>query len=188
MKRWILAGLAGAALTVAAILSIFLYPASDGGAPPLSGSLGEFELTGKPAPDIAFSTADGRTVRLADMARKVVLINLWATWCAPCVREMPTLDRLQADLGGEDFEVVALSSDRTGDAAVAPFYEANGLNHLATYLDPNGEATRALGVRGLPTTVLIDRGGREVGRLEGVAEWDSAEAKALVRHYVEKHP
>jgi thiol-disulfide isomerase/thioredoxin len=123
---------------------------------------------------------------LSDFAGRVVLLNLWATWCAPCVREMPTLDRLQAELGGPDFEVVALSSDRAGAAAVEPFFRTHGLSRLGVYLDPQGEATRALGTRGLPTTVLIDREGREVGRLEGVAEWDSPEAKALIRAYIDR--
>ena len=181
-KSWLLLA---AALIAVAIVAIFLRPASkrDAG-PTLSGPMGEFKPTGRPAPDIAFTAGDGSALALKDFAGKVVLLNLWATWCAPCVREMPTLDRLQAELGGPRFEVIALSSDRAGAPVVEPFYREHGLRHLRVYLDPSGEATRALGVRGLPTTLLIDAQGREIGRLEGTAEWDSGAAKALVRHHL----
>ena len=178
--------LLGAALIAVAIVAIFLRPASKRGAgPTLSGPMGEFKPTGRPAPKISFAAGDGGTLGLEHFAGKVVLLNLWATWCVPCVREMPTLDRLQAELGGPQFEVLALSSDRAGATVVEPFYREHGLRHLRVYLDPAGEATRALAVRGLPTTVLIDPRGNEIGRLEGTAEWDSAEAKALVRHHFE---
>lgn len=181
-KYWLLAP---AALLALGIVVIFLRPASKPGddAPPLTGSVGAFQKTGKPVAEISFKTGEGKTVALADMRGKVVLLNLWATWCGPCVREMPTLDRLQAELGGPAFEVVALSSDHGGAKAVEPFLRDNKLNNLGVYLDPTSQATRALEPRGLPTTLLIDKDGREVGRLEGAAEWDSAEAKALIRHY-----
>ena len=185
MRRWFLIGLAAAALLLAAIVVKIERPASEPAAsPPLAGSVAGFKPTGRPAPDIAFVTAEGKPATLKDFAGRVVLLNLWATWCAPCVREMPSLDRLQAELGGADFEVVALSSDRSGKAAVEPFFRSHGLSELAIYLDPKSEATRALGARGLPTTLLIDRRGREAGRLEGAAEWDSPEAKALIRSYL----
>ena len=187
MKKYLL--LSTAALLAVAIVVIFVRPASKpDDAPPLVGAMSEFTLTGRPAADMAFATGDGKAVTLKDFAGKVVLLNLWATWCAPCVREMPTLDRLQASLGGPSFEVVALSSDRAGATAVAPFYEHHQLRALRIYVDPKGEATRAVAARGLPTTVLVDKTGHEVGRLEGVAEWDSPEALALMRHYIDRQP
>lgn len=134
-----------------------------------------------PAPQTPFADGDGRTVTLADFKGRVVLLNLWATWCAPCVKEMPSLDRLQAALGGEDFAVVALSFDRKGAEVVRPFYATAGLTHLAVHLDPKNAMLKALEVRGLPISLLIDRTGAIVGRLEGPAEWDSPEALALIR-------
>ena len=137
-----------------------------------------------PRTDVEFTDIDGRLVTLGDRRGKVVLLNLWATWCPPCVREMPALDRLQAKLGGPDFEVVVLSEDRAGAPLVIAFYDRLGLTFLGKYLDPNSRAMRALKVLGLPTTILIDRDGNEVGRVIGPAEWDSDAAVALIRHYV----
>ncbi|MFN3233502.1 MAG: TlpA family protein disulfide reductase [Alphaproteobacteria bacterium] len=132
------------------------------------------------APDVTFENDVGSTLRLADFEGRVILLNLWATWCGPCVHEMPSLDRLQAQRGGKDFIVIALSSDRGEARAVDPFFEETGLTELQKFYDPMNEMGRALGVRGLPTTLLIDAQGREVGRLEGPAEWDSEEALALI--------
>lgn len=115
---------------------------------------------------------------------RVVVLNLWATWCAPCVKEMPALDRLQKKLGGKDFEVVALSLDRGGAVQVRPFFEERGIGALSVYLDPKSTAMMALKPRGLPTTYLIGRDGRILGTMIGEAEWDGAEAEALIRHYL----
>ncbi len=136
------------------------------------------------APDISFSDAAGNPVALANFRGRVVLLNLWATWCAPCVHELPSLDRLEALRGGAGFQVVALSLDRGGAAAVTPFFESHGIGHLPVYLDARGGALRAFRARGLPTTVLIDRDGREVGRFEGAAEWDSPPALAMIDAYL----
>jgi len=126
----------------------------------------------KPIAAIRFEDADGQSRSLTDFRGKVVLLNIWATWCVPCRKEMPTLDRLQAKLGGAGFEVVALSIDRRMDA-VRKFFAEVGIQKLAIYLDSSAKATRELGAVGLPTTLLLDREGREVGRLIGPAEWDS---------------
>lgn len=140
----------------------------------------------RPLPAVDFIDGDGRAMTLADFHGKVVLLNVWATWCVPCREEMPTLDRLQAELGGPDFEVMALSIDRTGVDAVREFYDEIGVEHLATYVDSSGKASRELGTVGLPTTLLLDREGRELGRLVGPAEWDSPEVVAFIRGHLEQ--
>jgi thiol-disulfide isomerase/thioredoxin len=134
----------------------------------------------KPAPQLTFD-ADGKEVALADFRGEVVVLNLWATWCAPCRREMPSLDRLQAKYGGDGLEVIALSLDRGDIAKVRGFFDELGISHLAVYHDPKGRAGRELGAPGLPTTVVIDRAGQEIGRLLGPAEWDSADALAVIQ-------
>jgi thiol-disulfide isomerase/thioredoxin len=140
----------------------------------------------QPVPEIQFENGQGTTLSLADFRGKVVLLNIWATWCAPCRREMPTLDRLQAELGGPEFEVVALSIDRTGLPAVREFYQEIGLETLPIYLDPSGRSQRELRVLGIPTTLLLDQEGNEIGRLAGPAEWDSPEMVRFIRSYVEQ--
>ena len=140
-----------------------------------------FAPTGpKQVPELTFFDADGTEVTLTDFQGEVVVLNLWATWCAPCRREMPSLDRLQARFGGNGLEVIALSLDRGDIAKVREFYDELGIANLATYHDPQGRAGRDLGAPGLPTTILIDRSGQEVGRLLGPAEWDSDEAFAVI--------
>jgi thiol-disulfide isomerase/thioredoxin len=140
----------------------------------------------RPLPDIHFENGQGEAMSLADLRGKVVLLNIWANWCAPCRREMPTLERLQAELGGPDFEVVALSIDRNGLSVVKEFYEELGLRELGMYVDTSGKAPRELSALGVPTTLLIDREGNELGRLAGPAEWDSPEMVAFIRGYIEQ--
>jgi thiol-disulfide isomerase/thioredoxin len=140
----------------------------------------------RPLPVIQFENGQGEAMSLADFRGKVVLLNIWATWCAPCRREMPTLERLQAELGGPDFEVVALSIDRKGLSVVKEFYEELGLRELGMYVDTSGKAPRELSALGVPTTLLIDRDGNEIGRLAGPAEWDSAEMVVFIRGYIEQ--
>ncbi|MGH6661973.1 MAG: TlpA family protein disulfide reductase [Rhodospirillales bacterium] len=139
-----------------------------------------------PVPELAFQRGDGSPVTLKEFRGRVVLLNIWATWCVPCRREMPTLDRLQAKLGGAGFEVVALSIDRAGVEVVKKFYEEIGIKNLALYIDTTGKATRALKVVGLPTTLLIDAAGREVGRLVGPSEWDAPEMVSFLRKHVKE--
>jgi thiol-disulfide isomerase/thioredoxin len=137
-----------------------------------------------PVPEISFEDGDGQPSTLADFRGKIVLLNIWATWCAPCRKEMPTLDRLQAELGGPDFEVVALSMDRKGPDAVRKFFAEIGIQHLALNIDRTSQAMFTLGAYGLPLTLLIDREGREVGRLIGPAEWDSPEMVTFIRSHL----
>jgi thiol-disulfide isomerase/thioredoxin len=130
---------------------------------------------------IQFEDSQEHSRSLADFRGKVVLLNIWATWCVPCRKEMPALDRLQSTLGDEDFIVVPLSIDRGGMDVVRKFYAEVGIKKLGMYRDKSGNATRKLGAVGIPTTLLIDREGREIGRLVGPAEWDSPEMVEFVR-------
>ncbi len=134
-----------------------------------------------PAPEAVFTDPDGGEITLARFGGKLVVLNFWATWCAPCRREMPSLDRLQGLLGGDRLEVVALSIDRGGAERVDPFFEEHGIGRLKRYLDPRNAVGGAMNVRILPTTVLVDAEGREIGRLEGPAEWDAPEILAFLR-------
>lgn len=136
-------------------------------------------------PEIQFQDGSGRARTLAEFRGKVVLLNLWATWCAPCREEMPSLDRLQTRLGGPDFEVVALSIDQQGVPAVRKFYDELGIKALQLYNDPSAQAGFKLATRGLPTTLIIDRTGREVGRRVGPAEWDAPKMVEELRGMVE---
>jgi thiol-disulfide isomerase/thioredoxin len=149
----------------------------------------EFEFARRPSPQqvpaLAFVDAEGSAKTLADFKGRVVLLNIWATWCVPCRAEMPALDRLQARLGGPDFQVVALSIDRRGLDAVKPFYTELGLGSLGIYLDRSGAAAHALDTVGVPTTLLIDRDGRELGRKLGPAQWDEPEAVGLIRRAIQ---
>jgi thiol-disulfide isomerase/thioredoxin len=134
--------------------------------------------------DFKFVDGEWEPASLADFQGKTVLLNIWATWCGPCREEMPTLDRLQASMGGPDFEVIALSIDEGGIPVVNDFYQELGLKALRVFVDPSGMAPGALNVLGLPTTLLIDREGREVGRYMGPAEWDSPEMISVIRREV----
>ena len=166
-----------AALAVAAFITLSA-PLAAAQEPPPNFILHE---SSRSLPNIAFRDGDEGEVSLADFSGKIVLLNIWATWCSPCRREMPTLDRLQVELGGPAFEVVALSIDRKGASAVRSFYTEVGIRNLAIYIDSGGKSARALGMIGLPTTLLIDQDRREIGRLIGPAEWDTPEMVAFLR-------
>lgn len=128
-----------------------------------------------------FVDGEGRARSLADFRGEPVVLNLWATWCAPCVREMPQLDRLNARLAHDGIRVLALSEDRGGAALVKKFYDVNRIQNLDVLIDAGGKLLRELNVRGLPTTLLIDADGREVGRALGAAEWDSDAMVAFLK-------
>lgn len=138
----------------------------------------------KPIASIAFEDDQGRPRSLAEFRGKIVLLNIWATWCGPCRREMPSLDRLQGLLGGADFEVVALSIDRAGLDSVRKFYTDVGIRNLAIYIDSSGKAARELATIGVPATLLIARDGRELGRLVGPAEWDEHDIVQFLKRII----
>jgi len=133
-----------------------------------------------PVPELTFLDAEGNERSLQDFQGRVVVLNLWATWCAPCRKEMPSLDRLQASIGGDDLEVVALAVDRGDLTKVLTFYDEVNLEHLAVYHDSSAKAGRTLRAPGLPTTLIIDREGKEVGRVLGDAEWDGDDVITLL--------
>lgn len=138
----------------------------------------------RPVANVEFEDGQGRKRTLADFRGKLVLLNLWATWCPSCRAEMPTLDRLQSRFGGADLEVVALSIDRGGQAVVKSFYDEINVQRLAIYVDATAAAGSKLGIIGLPTTLLLDRTGSEIGRVTGPAEWDSPEVIDTIRPYL----
>jgi thiol-disulfide isomerase/thioredoxin len=131
-------------------------------------------------PEVKFLDASAKERTLADWRGKVVLLNLWATWCLPCRKEMPALDRLQRELGSDQFQVVAVSVDRTGLDGARKFLADTGAEALALYADPTARMGSTLRAAGLPATLLLDRQGREIGRLLGPAEWDGEDAKRLI--------
>jgi len=137
-----------------------------------------------PVPDLGFTTRRGEPKRLADFAGWPVLVNLWATWCGPCIEEMPSLGRLQAQLGG-DLAILAISEDRSGAAAVEPFLARVPVGDLAVYLDATDAAIKAFGVQGLPTTLLIGRDGKVAFKLDGAADWDSPAMVARLRAFID---
>lgn len=139
-------------------------------------------------PELRFVDGTGRPRALAEFRGKAVLLNLWATWCVPCRKEMPALDRLQAHLGGPGFEVVALSIDKKGLPVVQAFYAELGLKALAIYVDDSGSAVRAVGALGIPTTLLIDAQAREIGRAVGAKEWDTAAVVAEIEQRIGRAP
>jgi thiol-disulfide isomerase/thioredoxin len=129
----------------------------------------------------SFANEKGETIDLSKWKGRVVLLNLWATWCAPCRKEMPDIAKLQKALGGADFEVVALSVDRKGLAASQLFLKEIGVTNLAAYVEPDAKSLAALQALGLPVTVMIDRNGQEAARILGGADWSSPEGQAMVK-------
>ncbi len=203
-EGWVMAGFTGpgkkvaavaAFAVVAAIVAIIVPVASSqdadrlctlgqGPQKPSPRTVGTLQVWGEPCvlPDgLAFMDEAGAPVDLSAFKGRMVVLNLWATWCPPCLREMPALDRLQAAMGGETFEVVALNQDRGGAALARQWLDEQGLENLAVYADPKGGVPRALEAAGLPTTIVIDPQGRERARLIGEAEWDSAEMQEKLR-------
>jgi thiol-disulfide isomerase/thioredoxin len=136
-------------------------------------------------PDLAFKDKTGRERTLADWRDRTVLLNLWATWCVPCRKEMPALDALQSDLGGPQFEVVAINIDTRDPEKPLAFLKEVGVTHLAYYADPSAKVFQELKLAGkafgMPTTLIVNGAGCEIGEMAGPAEWASADGLALVR-------
>lgn len=143
-----------------------------------------FKKTPEEIGEVAFAEKTGKVVKLADWKGKVVLLNLWATWCGPCRKEMPSLDRLQKALGSDKFEVVALAVDRNGADAVLKFLDSIKVEKLTPYIDATTRSGATLKAVGMPTTLLIGKDGREIGRFMGPAEWDGPDARRLIEAYL----
>jgi thiol-disulfide isomerase/thioredoxin len=133
-------------------------------------------------PEIGLVTQDDASAALKDHAGKWVLVNFWATWCAPCRHEMPSLDRLQVAM--PELVVVPVATGRNAVEGIKRFYGEAGVTHLPILRDPKSELARAMGVLGLPITVILNPQGEEVARLIGDAEWDSADAQAILRAFI----
>ncbi len=140
----------------------------------------EFHSEPRPVSQEAFTTPGGDARTLADWRGKVVVLNFWATWCAPCRHEMPMLDALQAEMGGEAFEVITIATGRSALPGIERFYEEAEIEHLPILLDASQAVARDMAVLGLPVTVILNREGKEIARLSGDAEWDSDNAKAII--------
>lgn len=168
-------GAAGAAVAM---------PAPGAGAPARhnTGKLAAFVYKSSPeqVAEFPFFNAVKETQTIASHKGKVVLLNLWATWCGPCREEMPALDRLQKEMGSDKFEVVAVSVDKNGFETARKFLDGIDVKALNYYSDPTGRAPSQVKAIGMPATLLIDAHGREIGRLMGPAEWDSPDAKRLI--------
>ena len=182
-------GLVIAELILFAVVAMRLQSPLETGVTAPPGFGGDFEQftaikPRPPAPRQTMVDGNGTAVSLSRFRGRVLLLNFWATWCGPCKREMPALDRLQAALGGPAFAVITISIDRKGKAVVAPWLRENGLANLPLYLDPGRRLFRAFGGTGLPTSYVIDHRGRVAGVIIGPAEWDSAAAKAFLGYFI----
>ena len=197
-----LAQIAAGVLILAAITGYYLYEAAGRKAGPaetatqtsatVPGTFSKDLATGalaaflihpepKPLPDLAFQDGTGKPLTLSDWKGRVVLLNLWATWCAPCRKEMPDLSKLEQELGSDQFEVVAVSVDRKGAEASAAFLKETGVDNLKLYVEPSTKIVNDVQSAGLPASILVDRQGRELGRILGPAEWASPAAQALIK-------
>lgn len=156
--------------------------------PPVEGQVQNFEVF--PAPiettDVTVLTRDGGKTTLGQFRGKYVVLNFWATWCGPCIRELPSLERLDAALPDDRAQVVLVSQDRAGFQQTDRFLKKLGVSFPDNFVDERLKFSRALGIVSLPTTLLIGPDGKEVGRLVGHAEWDSPEALALVNWYLDR--
>lgn len=140
-----------------------------------------FHAAPKPVTTSAFEAAGGGTGTLADYKGKYILLNFWATWCAPCRHEMPMLSDLQTQLGSDQFAVVTLATGRNPLPAMQKFFAKIGVDNLPLHRDPTSRIAREMGVFGLPITLILNPDGLEIARLQGDAEWNSPAAKAILQ-------
>lgn len=137
-------------------------------------------IEASPAPMASFQDQNGKSENIGTFKGKVVILNLWATWCAPCVRELPSLNRLADRLDGNRAAVLAISQDKGGHAVTRPYLQKLSVPNLLAFTDPTGRLSREFGARGLPTTMIIDALGRVVARAEGEFAWDSDQIVAYL--------
>jgi len=174
------------------LLTFSVFPvAAENNPPGFQGRQFPFTILKPPqvAPGAPLYTLKGGVTTLRRYRGQVVLLNVWATWCAACLYEMPSLDRLQAKLGGDGFSVVSLSVDEGGARKVLSYLERLKIKNLPQYLDPAGRTAAALGVGGgLPWTFLINPQGLIMGYMKGAADWESPAARKLIEYYGGKFP
>lgn len=140
----------------------------------------------KTTSDAQFVLADDRGMgTLSDYKGKYVLLNFWATWCAPCRKEMPMLEALQKEFGGDTFEVLTLATGRNSPAGIKAFFDENDITSLPRHQDPKQAVARDMAVFGLPITVILNPEGQEIARLQGDADWNSPSAKSIIRSLIE---
>ncbi len=139
-----------------------------------------FHAEPKPVAEAEFGHIDGTTHTLAEYRGKWVVLNFWATWCAPCRKEMPMLAALETDYGGDGFAVVTVATGRNSPIAIERFFDEIGVTNLPLFVDPDLNLARPLGVVGLPITVILDPEGQEVARMIGEATWDGESARAIL--------
>ncbi|MEJ6390998.1 TlpA family protein disulfide reductase [Gymnodinialimonas ulvae] len=153
----------------------------------LTGEMRGLVVHGTPvaASDLPFLADADTEATLADYAGQHVVLNFWATWCAPCREEMPSLQALQHQLGGDEFQVVTLATGRNPPQAIQRFFDEEGITDLPQYRDINQQIAREMGVFGLPITVILDPSGQEIARLRGDAHWDSPEAIAIIETLID---
>lgn len=158
------------------------------GAPPTVGEMRYFDLAKVrlARPNISWKRPDGTKISLSDFDGKVVLLNYWASWCAPCLRELPSLDRLAASFEGENFKVIALNVDPEGEPLASATAKRLNLKTLKLNLDPGLETYRTIGVRVMPSTFLFDRNGDVLGVFRGGTDWDSLDAKKLFNYFIDR--
>jgi len=158
-------------------------PSTCTGQKAMDSGINNFLVTAPPAPiaDVPFFDRNGDEVRLSDYKGTPLVMNFWATWCPPCVAEMPALDRLKELLADSGIDVLAIDEDRNGAELAAKFYEANQIANLDILIDRKMALIKAAGVSALPTTLFIDADGNEIATVVGEAEWDSAEVVAFVK-------
>lgn len=155
--------------------------------PQVKGEVAAVEIRSRPqpAPELAFTGPDGQPMTLASLKGKTVLVNLWATWCAPCLKEMPSLDALQKEMGGPDFAVVAINIDTRNLDKPKAWLAENKITALPFYGDPQAATFQALRaaykVEGMPVSIIVDKAGCELGIIQGPADWASADSKALMK-------
>jgi len=176
-----------AAVIVLLVATVTPQAEAASSAPPIAGAMVKFVASDPPVPvpDTPFISADGQTIKLSNFKGRLVLVNFWATWCGPCIRELPSIDNLRQAVSDPRLEIILVSIDRGGARVHRPFLAQLGITALTSASDLRASLLRALKGPGIPFTLLISPQSQVLGRLIGDAEWDSPEARALVQYYLD---